>query len=238
MPRLALAIAAALTLHILLLMIVVPEPQILEPEIEGSGQVTVSIIRSSSQLDQPEVEPQPIVEEVIEQEEMQTKTEIAEEIQEELPDEKSRPEVVQKVEELEMVTLAAEVPREVPAVAEEQVTEVKEKVAEQETTESSVFSSDAETLQDPQPITNRNQPPRYPALARKRGWEGTVILEVDIGSDGMVKKIDLKQSSSYAILDKEALRAVRKWQFQPGSKAGKFIDMKVLVPVHFTLTKQ
>ena len=238
MPRLAMAIAAAFTLHILLLMIVVPEPQIFQPEIMGSGQVTVSIIRSSPQIDHPEVEPQPRVDEVIYKDEIETQTEVVEEVQEEMPDEKPLQEVVQKVEELEKVNPATEVPKDVPAVIKKQVTESTNKRAEQEASESSVYSSNVETLQDPQPLANKNEPPQYPALARKRGWEGTVILEVDIGSDGMVKKIELKQSSSYAILDKEAMRAVRKWQFQPGSKAGKYIDMTVLVPVHFTLTEQ
>lgn len=48
----------------------------------------------------------------------------------------------------------------------------------------------------------------YPRLARRNGWEGKVILRVDIESDGIISNIRLLSSSGYAILDESAIEAL------------------------------
>ena len=237
MPRLALAIAAALALHVLLLMIVVPEPQVSEPEVKGSGHVTVSFVRSSQPVEPPDVEAQAVVENLIEETEQTKVIEVVEEPQPELLEKiQIHEEALPKEVVTEKIsTPSSEVPKTVPDIIEKPEMEAAEKKVSTQPQESFSFASEVETLRDPQPISNLNKPPQYPSLARKRGWEGTVILEVDVDHKGMVRDIVIQNSSTYAILDKEALRAVRKWQFQPGSKTGKFIDMKVLIPVQFVL---
>lgn len=50
----------------------------------------------------------------------------------------------------------------------------------------------------------------YPRLARRNGWQGTVLLRIDIESDGMISKIHLLSSSGYRILDDSAIEAVSK----------------------------
>ena len=80
-----------------------------------------------------------------------------------------------------------------------------------------------------------NRPPEYPDLARRRGWEGTVLLEVEVAGDGEVRSVRVHTSSSYGLLDEAALAAVGKWLFKPGMRDGKPWAMKVLVPVHFVL---
>jgi len=42
---------------------------------------------------------------------------------------------------------------------------------------------------------------RYPRIARKRGWEGTVVLSVRILPDGRLDDIKVKRSSGRALLD-------------------------------------
>jgi protein TonB len=85
------------------------------------------------------------------------------------------------------------------------------------------------------PIYQSNQPPEYPGLARRRGWEGTVLLEVDVSEGGLVKSVQVHTTSSHDLLDNAALDAVKNWGFQPGTKGGKPVAMRVLVPVHFVL---
>ena len=102
-------------------------------------------------------------------------------------------------------------------------------------TDVEIDSSAVESLRQPEPLETVNRPPAYPSLARKRGWQGTVLLEVDVQRDGMVKSIQINKSSSYKLLDREALDAVRKWRFSPGLKAGEPVPMKVIVPIHFLL---
>ena len=50
----------------------------------------------------------------------------------------------------------------------------------------------------------------YPALARKQGWQGIVTVGLRIESDGLLKKIQVRQSSGYNVLDDSALNSLRK----------------------------
>lgn len=63
------------------------------------------------------------------------------------------------------------------------------------------------------PLLSEFRPrPRYPDLARERGWEGRVELRVTTGPDGRVMGAILSRSSGYAVLDDSALEAVLRWR--------------------------
>jgi len=51
---------------------------------------------------------------------------------------------------------------------------------------------------------------RYPALARERGWEGTVLVGVAVASDGMLTSARLLRSSGYPLLDEASLTSLRR----------------------------
>ncbi len=93
----------------------------------------------------------------------------------------------------------------------------------------------ARIIQKASPLYQINPPPKYPRLARRRGYEGVVILEVFVDESGHAKKVMLLSSSGHSLLDKAALKAVRKWRFQPGSRDGIPEAMNVQVPVRFQL---
>jgi TonB family protein len=80
-----------------------------------------------------------------------------------------------------------------------------------------------------------NPKPRYPMLARRKGYEGTILLRVFVLESGGVGKIELEKSSGYEILDESALKAVKKWVFVPGKKNGQPIPTWVTVPITFQL---
>jgi len=80
-----------------------------------------------------------------------------------------------------------------------------------------------------------NTHPTYPLIARIRRFEGTVILSVEILTNGSVGILTIKKSSGYTVLDKSALEAVKTWKFEPGKKTGKPTIMWVDVPVKFVL---
>ena len=86
------------------------------------------------------------------------------------------------------------------------------------------------------PLYRENPPPAYPVLARKRGYEGTVILEVLVNKNGRGTDLKIHHSSGYAVLDEAALATVKDWQFQPGKRGETAIDMWVRVPIRFNLT--
>ena len=85
------------------------------------------------------------------------------------------------------------------------------------------------------PLYASNPPPEYPIQARRRGLQGTVILEALINANGSVTDIRLSVSSGHSILDRAALRSVRGWRFTPGMIGGQAKQMWVKVPVRFAL---
>jgi protein TonB len=80
-----------------------------------------------------------------------------------------------------------------------------------------------------------NPPPVYPLAARRRGHEGTVIVRVEIGSDGGCRQAALKQGSGHALLDRAAVDAVRKWRFVPAKRGDTALTAWVEVPITFKL---
>jgi len=80
-----------------------------------------------------------------------------------------------------------------------------------------------------------NPKPVYPAIARRRGWEGKVLLKVDVSAEGLSQSVRLHQSSGYEELDDSAITAVEKWQFSPAKRGGESVPCTVIVPIIFTL---
>lgn len=78
-------------------------------------------------------------------------------------------------------------------------------------------------------------PPRYPRLARKRGWEGTVLLEVEVLLSGNVGTIIVARSSGHRVLDRAAQKAVETWRFSVNRTDGSGVTAMVEIPVTFTL---
>ena len=85
------------------------------------------------------------------------------------------------------------------------------------------------------PNYKENNPPAYPLLARRRNYEGTVLLDVLVRRDGTVGSIRLAESSGYKSLDQSAISEVRTWTFHPGKRGGEPVEMWVKVPIRFRL---
>ncbi len=85
------------------------------------------------------------------------------------------------------------------------------------------------------PLYKENPAPVYPLQAKKRGYEGIVILEVLVTKDGRAGKVSVFQSSRYYLLDKAAVLSVKKWRFEPGKRGDKMVDMPVKIPIRFKL---
>jgi periplasmic protein TonB len=81
----------------------------------------------------------------------------------------------------------------------------------------------------------KNPPPVYPALARRRGEEGRVLLAVRVSTEGKAEKVTVSQSSGSELLDHAALTAVQAWRFIPAKRGDAAIVAEVIVPVVFQL---
>ena len=82
----------------------------------------------------------------------------------------------------------------------------------------------------------QNRPPGYPWLARMRGWEGIVILDVEIEPEGAPRAVRVFQSSGHAVLDQAAQHAVQQWVFLPAHRGGRAVRSSVELPIRFQLT--
>ncbi len=77
--------------------------------------------------------------------------------------------------------------------------------------------------------------PEYPESAREDEMEGLVVLRVRISAEGRPLEIALRRSSGYGVLDRAALRAVRRWTFVAATRGGRPVASWMDVPVRFRL---
>jgi TonB family protein len=76
--------------------------------------------------------------------------------------------------------------------------------------------------------------PSYTADAMKRGVTGVVMLEAVVEIDGSVGDVRVLKPLDDS-LDGQAVAAVKKWQFKPGTREGKPVRVRVEVEMSFTL---
>lgn len=80
-----------------------------------------------------------------------------------------------------------------------------------------------------------NPPPAYPALSRRVGEEGRVMLRVLVSKNGDAQQVEIESGSGSSRLDKAALEAVKNWRFIPAKRNNQPISAYVIVPIQFTL---
>lgn len=86
-------------------------------------------------------------------------------------------------------------------------------------------------VSDPTPIL-------YPSWAVNRGWEGELIIAVEILTDGSVGRYKVMRSTGRRLLDRAAIRAVRTWKFHPATEGGKAVVSCIQIPVLFRLENE
>ncbi|MCC7516066.1 MAG: energy transducer TonB [Pseudomonadales bacterium] len=77
--------------------------------------------------------------------------------------------------------------------------------------------------------------PEYPALARRRGQQGTVLLEILLSETGQQLQRTVVRSSGFAVLDEAAQLAAAQWRLAPYRLNGVTVTSRVHVPVEFNL---
>jgi TonB family protein len=84
------------------------------------------------------------------------------------------------------------------------------------------------------PTVVKDAVPVYPAAAKTAGIQGTVIIEVVIGPDGIVQ--DVRVLRSIPQLDQAAVEAARRLEFTPTTLPnGSAVPVILTLPVRFTL---
>lgn len=101
-----------------------------------------------------------------------------------------------------------------------------------------VVAKAIESVSQPQVDAERcadNPPPNYPEEARRRGQQGTVVVAVAVDAAGVVVSATLQAPSPHPALNREALRAVRSWRFEPARRDGQAIATTTEVVIEFQL---
>jgi TonB family protein len=78
------------------------------------------------------------------------------------------------------------------------------------------------------------QLPQYSEEARKAQLEGTVLLSLVVGEDGVPGNVSIAKGVGFG-LDEEAIEAVSAWRFAPGQKEGKPVPVLTTIEVNFRL---
>lgn len=83
-----------------------------------------------------------------------------------------------------------------------------------------------------------NPRPEYPRAAREAGWEGTVVLQVEVLPDGLAGTVGVHKTSGHPLLDEAASRAVQGWRFVPAMDGNFPVRTVVHLPIRFDLRAQ
>ena len=80
-----------------------------------------------------------------------------------------------------------------------------------------------------------NPAPDYPAMSRRIGEEGRVLMKVLVSADGAAEDVQIEKSSGSERLDNAAMQAVKRWRFIPAKKNNQALSAYVMVPMKFSL---
>jgi periplasmic protein TonB len=95
-----------------------------------------------------------------------------------------------------------------------------------------VYEPGTQGIKPPRAIYQPN--PEYTDKARKKKLNGVVVLSLVVTADGAARDLKVIKSLD-AGLDKNAVAAVSTWRFDPATKDGKPVAVRVPVEVQYRL---
>jgi TonB family protein len=96
-----------------------------------------------------------------------------------------------------------------------------------------VYDHQAPGMTHPKPVYPQAIPD-YADRPRRKKIQGNVLLSMIVNADGSTRDIQVKQSLDKD-LDKKAVECVKKWKFEPATKDGQPVAMRMAVQVNFHL---
>ena len=78
--------------------------------------------------------------------------------------------------------------------------------------------------------------PQYTRAALDAHIEGVVLVECVVREDGSVTDASVARSLDQKYgLDEEAIKAAKQWKFEPGTKDGKSVPVRISIELTFKL---
>jgi protein TonB len=86
------------------------------------------------------------------------------------------------------------------------------------------------------PKVKKQVKPEYTQEAKDAHIEGTVLVDCVVLESGKVDRVQISRSldPTYG-LDKQAVKAAEQWEFEPGTKDGKPVPVRITIELTFTL---
>ncbi|TMN71945.1 hypothetical protein CWB85_08780 [Pseudoalteromonas sp. S1727] len=75
----------------------------------------------------------------------------------------------------------------------------------------------------------------YPLRAKRRGYQGVTILQIELDEHGLITNLRVLKSSGFTELDKAALSNASLWQFHPVMRDNHNVKARFSVPIEFSL---
>ena len=88
------------------------------------------------------------------------------------------------------------------------------------------------------PVLVRQVRPTYPAAAARRKQEGWVEVSFTVGTNGSVSDVNVVRAQPRGVFDRDAVRAVSQWQFEPALDNGKTVARQLTRRIEFALKAQ
>ncbi|BBA35828.1 TonB domain protein [Methylocaldum marinum] len=80
--------------------------------------------------------------------------------------------------------------------------------------------------------------PEYPPRARAQRIEGWVRLEIEVSPSGTVSAARVVAASPERVFDDAALKAIRRWRFQPAFSEGRAVSQRATLTMRFRLEER
>lgn len=119
-----------------------------------------------------------------------------------------------------------------PVAHDESVAQLHKVASDTEETQSAASAPAVGGTSTADPTSVYAPEPRYPKAAIRRGYQGVVLLDILVNGKGEVKDVKIKKSSGHSVLDRSAVKGVKKWRF---SATGAMDATWVTLPVRFEL---
>ena len=85
-------------------------------------------------------------------------------------------------------------------------------------------------------LISNPKPIPYPSQALTQGWQGKIVIAIEISVDGSIGLYQVMQSTGRQVLDDAATEAVQSWKFHSAVKAnGEPIRTCIQIPITFQL---
>ena len=244
--RLLPAFCCALAIHLLIILVPHISENPLAPQLTGNTSIQINLASTSVNNIAPDIPNDEQEEEEVLKESPPEKKDITEDIpQEENSMLKEITEPILEEPETDIPTIiqaqsknqlqqteTAVNPSPDSPKSENSATDITQSLQDNETAK---IAAAAQVTAQTTPLYYKNPKPAYPALARKRNWQGTVVLAIMVLENGTVGQVTIHKSSGHEMLDNSALKTVKTWHFLPGMKNGIPVSMEVQVPILFKL---